>query len=763
MFSLLYVDDEPDLLSLGKLFLERGGDFHVTTAMSAHEGLEKLATGSFDAVISDYQMPVMDGIALLKEVRIVHGAIPFILFTGKGREEVVIEAINNGVDFYLQKGGAPKAQFAELRHKILVALERRRALDALRDSEQRLADIINFLPDATFAINTDGVVIAWNKAFEIMSGIPAASIIGKGNYEYAFAFYPERRPILIDLIRAPEETIRELGYNITQREGDVLIVETGSPQPLGKTGYFLGKASLLYDKNGRIAGAIESVRDITEQKHADQMIRESESKYRELVENANTIILKVDTSGRITFFNEFAQRFFGYGPDEILGKPITGTIFPLTGSDSDRDLHHMMEEIVSHPEDYTHNENENITKPGERVWIQWLNKPIYDEEGRYTGLLCIGTDITKRKRAEDELRKENEKNRTLMDHASDAIFIVDAGTGMLADANKKAQALVKRPLAELVTLNHLALYPKEFHDACGIAFQQIILEGAGLQHLVVIDREGRQIPVLASAALIDLGGRQFVMEILHDISEIQMAQDALRLANRKLNLLAEITRHDIRNKLTVMGGYLDMVKDRPAEPDYSMYMKKLESIVGNISQNIEFTRLYQNLGVAAPDWQNVHDVFFHACARIDIRKICVQSDTGALVIFADPLLERAFHNLVENVVQHGGNVTTIRISARESGVTAIIVIEDDGIGIPSSDKGKIFSKGYGKNTGLGLFLVQEILSITGITIQETGEYQKGARFEISVPPGAYRFPRKTKTDRCHILMHGPDYVRIQDD
>src|SRR5208337_3945528 len=102
--------------------------------------------------------------------------------------------------------------------------------------------------------------------------------------------------------------IRELGYNITQREGDVLIVETGSPQPLGKTGYFLGKASLLYDKNGRIAGAIESVRDITEQKHADQMIRESESKYRELVENANTIILKVDTSGRITFFNEFAQR-----------------------------------------------------------------------------------------------------------------------------------------------------------------------------------------------------------------------------------------------------------------------------------------------------------------------------------------------------------------------------------------------------------------------------------------------------------------------
>ena len=602
MFSLLYVDDEPALLNLGKLFLERGGDFRVTTAISAHEGLGKLASESFDAVISDYQMPGMDGIALLKEVRTVHGAVPFILFTGKGREEVVIEAINNGVDFYLQKGGAPQAQFAELRHKILIAVERRRALDALRDSEQRLADIINFLPDATFAINTDGVVIAWNKAFEIMSGIAASSIIGKGNYEYAFAFFPERRPILIDLIHATDEKIRELGYTIVRREGDVLIAESGSPRPLGKPGYFLGKASLLYDKNGRIAGAIESVRDITEQNLADELIRESESKYRELVENANTIILKLDTTGNVTFFNEFAQRFFGYSPDEVLGKPVTATILPGTESGSDRDLPRMMEGIVSHPEDYVHNENENITKQGERVWIQWWNKPIYDEQGMYTGLLCVGTDITKRKRAEDELRRENEKNRTLMDHASDAIFIIDAGTGILADANRKAQDLVKRPLAELMTLHHCDLAPPEFHETCEAAFRNILLEGGGSQPLVVIDSDGRRIPVLASSALMDIGGRQFVMAIFHDISEIQMAQDALRLANRKLNLMAEITRHDIRNKLTVMGGYLDLVKERPPEPDYSMYMKKLETLVGHIGENIEFTRLYQNLGVAAPDW-----------------------------------------------------------------------------------------------------------------------------------------------------------------
>ena len=119
-----------------------------------------------------------------------------------------------------------------------------------------------------------------------------------------------------------------------------------------------------------------------------------------------------------------------------------------------------------------------------------------------------------------------------------------------------------------------------------------------------------------------------------------------------------------------------------------MYMKKLKTIVGNIGENIEFTRLYQNLGVAAPDWQNVHDIFFQACARIDIRKVCVQSDTVSMMVFADPLLERAFRNLAENVIQHGGNVTTIRITAREAGGAAIIVVEDDGIRHPACRQGE---------------------------------------------------------------------------
>jgi len=137
MFSLLYVDDEPGLLELGKIFLESDGEFQVITALSGEVGLRHLASQDFDAIVSDYQMPEMNGLEFLKRVRKSFGTIPFILFTGRGREEVVIEAINMGVDFYLQKGGDPKAQFAELALKIRQAVNRRLAETALSDSERR--------------------------------------------------------------------------------------------------------------------------------------------------------------------------------------------------------------------------------------------------------------------------------------------------------------------------------------------------------------------------------------------------------------------------------------------------------------------------------------------------------------------------------------------------------------------------------------------------------------------------------------------------
>jgi len=267
MLSVLYVDDEPGLLEVARLFLEYSGEFRVTTSISAQKALDSPEIQSYDAIISDYQMPGMDGIAFLKTVRQRSPDIPFILFTGRGREEVVIEAINNGADFYLQKGGDPKAQFAELTHKIRQAVARRQAECSLLDSERRLSDIINFLPDATFAIDKTGTVIAWNRAMEEMTGTGASDVLGRGNYIYGRAFYGEARPMLIDLVLDCDEQFEQKEYSYTQRDGTTLTAETIRKNHDGTQVYLWGKASRLYDKNGNLTGAIESVRDITERKH----------------------------------------------------------------------------------------------------------------------------------------------------------------------------------------------------------------------------------------------------------------------------------------------------------------------------------------------------------------------------------------------------------------------------------------------------------------------------------------------------------------
>ena len=145
MDKILYVDDDAELLEIGKLFLEMEDVFSVDTVLSARTALTLLESKTYDAIISDYEMPGMDGIAFLKTVRGTGSKIPFILFTGKGREEVVIEALNEGADYYLQKGGDPQAQFVEPTHKIRQAVEKRRSDAWIRDHERLAQDIINFL------------------------------------------------------------------------------------------------------------------------------------------------------------------------------------------------------------------------------------------------------------------------------------------------------------------------------------------------------------------------------------------------------------------------------------------------------------------------------------------------------------------------------------------------------------------------------------------------------------------------------------------
>ena len=154
--------------------------------------------------------------------------------------------------------------------------------------------------------------------------------------------------------------------------------------------------------DGQVNGVVEHIRDITESKQAEEALRQSEARYRELVQNANSMIVRIDAEGKITFFNEFAQRFFGYTEDEIIGKNVIGTIVPEKDR-SGSDLAAMIKDIGLNPAKYVTNENENMCKNGERIWVSWTNKAIRDKNRNVVEILCIGNDVTERKQLEKQL------------------------------------------------------------------------------------------------------------------------------------------------------------------------------------------------------------------------------------------------------------------------------------------------------------------------------------------------------------------------
>lgn len=1276
MFSVLYVDDERDLLELGKLFLEQSPEFHVEIALSAKEALELPAIQSFDAIVSDYQMPDMNGIEFLKAVRGKFGDVPFILFTGRGREDVVIDAINNGADFYLQKGGDVKSQFAELSHKIRQAVARRRAEHSLVESEKRLADIIDFLPDATLAINREGVIIAWNRAIEEMTGYPAAAMLGKGDHEYSIPFYGKRRPILIDLVFAPDDEVAPF-YTHILRQGVSLTAETNLPHPKGNPIMALAKASPLYDREGQITGAIEAVRDITERKKAEDELRaayeqisaseeelreqyeelaetgkkilESEKKYRDLFENSVLGIFRTTPEGKFSAINttfsriagynspqemidtvrdirtelyvdpeerrrfedllksegkvkDFEARFFhhdghvfwskinvttvrdpqgsvvynegtiediddqkkaesafkkektfsdavidsvpgllylydsegllirwnkshetitGYTAEELAcmhlldwykgddkaiatiragaeralkegyagveadlqtksGNKIpffftaqrleidgkiffTGVGIDVTDRKKARDKLRAAYEQVTATEEELRAQYEELARREQRIRESeeqlrnvfdhspfgmhfyelkddgsliftgsnpaadailginhsgFIGKPIetafpgligteipdqyrrvaadgtpwhsdqtFYHEGNISGAFSVTAfrarpgamvatffDITERKRAEEALREKTEeldqyfttsldllciadtdgyfrrlnpewekvlgypledlegkrfldlvhpddldatlatvadlksqkkvlnftnrfrhKNgtyrwlewrsfpkgkqifaaarditarreseeqyRKLFEQSNDAIFVADPKTREIVDCNRKAELMTGLSRNEIVGMQAADLHPPDVREVTMEHFRGSLGGMTSSVESVVLMRDGRRVPVSINAGPVEVGGRTLLigtfrditrqkqaesalreseeryrsvieniedafvrvnveglvimaspsaarmlgyevpedvigkpiagfyrhMEarqslldkiakdgkivdltiellrkdgstlwssvnahclrnekgevsgvegFLHDITEYRAMEQAFYEASHKLNLLNSMTRHDVVNQLAILQGYAQIAALKKGDPVITDYLAKIITAADIIARQIEFTRMYQELGGKAPAWMMIGDVIAHVESQVPVT---ISGTCRGTEIFADPMLERVFFNLVDNAVRHGVRVTEITVRCEREPDSLLVIVEDNGTGIPAEMKEKIFERGMGKNTGLGLFLAREILAITGITIQETGISGKGARFELSVPKGKFRY------------------------
>jgi PAS domain S-box-containing protein len=482
-------------------------------------------------------MPVMDGIEFLKRVRASGSTLPFIIFTGRGREEIVIQALNEGADFYLQKGGEPVSQFAELAHKIRQAVQQRRAEASIRDHERREADILNFLPDATFAIDTRGVVIAWNRAMEKMTGVSSQEILGKGDFAYAIPFYHERRPILINLVLTSDpDTVARYPY--IKHEGKTLISEITIPHFNNGRGAALWfTASPLVDRQGTIVGAIESIREITDWKQAEEALNESERRFRELSDLLPQVVYETDMDGNLKYTNHIAFEIFGYTEDDFRqGLNVMQMIAP-----DDRERAMTGIRATCDGKGRTGRETaeyQALRKDGTTFPVAIYSSPVVVDD-RITGLRGIIVDITERKRAEADMRSSRNLMQSIFDAVPDLLIVVDRQYRILY-SNFKGHDLVKPEELEMCATCYGRF--KLLSEPCEDCSARPVFEnGEIVQKEMVNPADGRIRDVRAFPIFDASGNVSMVVEYVQDITERKRVEDTIRESEQKYRTVFETT------------------------------------------------------------------------------------------------------------------------------------------------------------------------------------------------------------------------------
>jgi PAS domain S-box-containing protein len=364
------------------------------------------------------------------------------------------------------------------------------------------------------------------------------------------------------------------------------------------------------------------------------------------------------------------------------------------------------------------------TKDGRSISIDLISNAFLVGDKKI--FQCNIRDITARNRVEDLLRESEEKFWTYLDNSPEGIFIVDAA-GDYQDVNRTACTMLNYSYEELLDLNIRDISDKSTLQESLRKFQELQEKGSMNQETIFVGKGGIRVPVFLNA--VELPNKTF-MAFCTDITERKRMEDALYETDRKLKLLSSITRHDINNQLTVLNGYLMLCKTREKDPALITYMDKMCLATANLQKQIEFTKDYQDIGMQEPTWAAISRQIDNAFNMLHPKEVELENSTEGVEVVA--------YNLIENSIRHGGHVTRIKMSAEQVGDALMIVYEDDGVGISTEGREHLFEKGYGKNTGLGLFFIRDMLAITGITITENGKVGQGVRFEMMVPSGSWR-------------------------
>lgn len=472
--------------------------------------------------------------------------------------------------------------------------------------------------------------------------------------------------------------------------------------------------------------------------------------YRTLIESLNHVVFTLDDQGRFMYLSPGCHAILGLTPQELRGKPITSVVVK---DDHDR-LCAKYRDVLrgkSFPSDY-----HVLDTDGNIHHVRAVSQDFTDEQGR-PGVIGVISEIQNWETVEETLRRSEDKFAGLVGRSWDGILLTNE-SGALVEWNPAMEQITGLSRSEVLGKNlwdiHFSLIPLEKRTPAYLEYLKSLVlstlengQSTGFEHSIEheIQCPDHPVRVIESCMFTIPAGNTFMAGgILRDITSRKRSELAVQEANRKLNLMSSITRHDINNQLTIFNGYLTLLEVGTPSMKSGDIIRILQGATSKIQRILKFTREYQEVGVKSPAWQELGETIRSAKTTVDVGTVRFSpgNSCDAVMVYADPMLVRVFSNLIDNSLRHGEKVSEIRIDCRFEEHRLVIVYEDDGIGISEKIRPVLFERGKGKNTGYGMFLIREILTITGFTIAETGASGTGVRFEIVVPEGSFRTTEK---------------------
>jgi PAS domain S-box-containing protein len=600
---------------------------------------------------------------------------------------------------------------------------------ALRESELHYRTIIETSPNGILVLDLDGSIRLGNIQAAVMLGYDTNhELIGRNFFDYV-------TPNDLESSREHLKKTLEKGFTkyiecrLISRDSTAFCAEVS--------------VSTIPDAAGKPNGFVVVLSDVTERRQAEYLVRKSEEKHRALVEGISHIIFSTDTSGRFTYVSPVIQDVLGYSASELIGKYF----YTLVPSEQRHVLGKKLQEAQDgklSPSDF-----KMVDKSGTIHWGRIIAQPTV-EGTKITGITGLIGDITELKLSEEALRESEEKLTLAIEGSGAGLWDWNVQSGKIVINDRWAEILgySREELGQVTADRESALtHPDDLQESQKLLQKHVagdspdyaceirMLHSDG--HWVWVQKRGKVTERNREGKPVRMTGT------LIDISERKAAEEALRQVNRKLNLISSLTRHDILNRVSVLLGYLDRAKSLTSDTTLLDHLDRLEVSIKTIAKLVQFTRDFKDLGMQPPQWFAIRDIIRGIPDVVDPAGIALRTDIGRWEIYVDPQITRVFSNIAENTRIHGRKATEFSVVCTPKDRELLLVVEDNGVGIPDEIKKEIFEPGIIRNRGFGLFLAREILSITGLTIEEHGTAEKGARFEIRVPSGSFRLQGKS--------------------